>query len=55
MLGKKGYNYDPKKNKFFKGNLNNPFKRKCYNYGDHGHISYDCLYPDKREVQVQEE
>jgi hypothetical protein len=47
-IGKKGYNYDPKKQKFRalrrSGEGSN---RKCYNCGSYDHLSYDCPKPDK--------
>lgn len=48
---KKGYNYDPKKNKFRPKKFDKfggGDKKKCYNCGNLGHISYDCPHPDKR-------
>ena len=50
-LGKKGYNYGPKKNKFRSKKFNKSSggdKKKCYNCGDYEHMSYYCPHPDKR-------
>ena len=50
-FAKKGYNYDPKKNKFRSRKFGKPGggeKKKCYNCGEFGHLSYDCPHPDKR-------
>jgi hypothetical protein len=55
-IGKKGYNYDPKKQKFQalrrSGEGSN---RKCYNCGSYDHLSYDCPKPDKSLKHKQEE
>jgi hypothetical protein len=47
-IGKKGYNYDPKKQKF-RASIRSGEGRnmKCYNCGSHDHLSYDCPKPDK--------
>jgi hypothetical protein len=48
-IGKKGYNYDPKKQKFRASRRNGEgSNRKCYNCGSYDHLSYDCPKPDKR-------
>jgi hypothetical protein len=48
-IGKKGYNYDPKKQKFRASRRNSEgSNRKCYNCGSYDHLSYDCTKPDKR-------
>jgi hypothetical protein len=48
-IGKKGYNYDPKKQKFRASRRNGEgSNRKCYNRGSFDHLSYDCPKPDKR-------
>jgi hypothetical protein len=48
-IGKKGYNYDPKKQKFQASRRNGEgSKRKCYNCGSYDHLSYDCSKPDNR-------
>ena len=46
-LNKKGYNYDPKKNKFRTRKSNDNVKKMCYNCGKYGHLSYDCPEPSK--------
>ena len=46
-LNKKGYNYDPKKNKFRTRKSNDNAKKMCYNCGKYGHLSYDCPEPSK--------
>jgi hypothetical protein len=47
-IGKKGYNYDPKKQKFPASRRNGEgSNRKCYNCGSYDHLSYDCPRPDK--------
>jgi hypothetical protein len=47
-IGKKGYNYDPKKQKFRASRRNGEgSNRKCYNCGSYDHLSYDCPKPDK--------
>jgi hypothetical protein len=48
-IGKKGYNSDPKKQKFRASRRNDEgSNRKCYNCGSYDHISYDFPKPDKR-------
>jgi hypothetical protein len=48
-IGKKGYNYDPKKQKFRASRRSGEgSNRKCYNCGSYDHLSYDCPKPDKR-------
>jgi hypothetical protein len=48
-IGKKGYNYDPKKQKFRASRRNGEgSNRKSYNCGSYDHLSYDCPKPDKR-------
>jgi hypothetical protein len=48
-IGKKGYNYDPKKQKFRASRRNcEGSNRKCYNCGSYDHLSYDCPKPNKR-------
>jgi hypothetical protein len=48
-IGKKGYNYDPKKQKFRASRRNGEgSNRKCYNCGSYDHLSYDFPKPDKR-------
>jgi hypothetical protein len=48
-IGKKGYNYDPNKQKFRASRRNGEgSNRKCYNCGTYDHLSYDCPRPDKR-------
>ena len=46
-LNKKGYNYDPKKNKLCTRRSNDNAKKMCYNCGKYGHLSYDCPEPSK--------
>ena len=46
-LNKKGYNYDPKNNKFCTRKSNDNAKKMCYNCGKYGHLSYDCPEPSK--------
>ena len=46
-LNKKGYNYDPKKNKFRTRKSNDNAKKMCYNCGKYGHLSYDYSEPSK--------
>jgi hypothetical protein len=47
-IGKKGYNYDPKKQKFRASRRNGEgSNRKFYNCGSYDHLSYDCAKPDK--------
>ncbi|XP_039787282.1 uncharacterized protein LOC120653649 [Panicum virgatum] len=41
-LNKKGYNFDPKKNKFRIRKPKNALKKICYVCGNYGHLSYDC-------------
>jgi hypothetical protein len=48
-IGKKGYNYDPKKQKFWSSSRSGEgSNRKCYNCGSYDHLSYDCPKPDKQ-------
>jgi hypothetical protein len=48
-IGKKGYNYDPKKQKFRASRRNGEgSNRKCYNCGSYDHLSYYCPKPKKR-------
>jgi hypothetical protein len=48
-IGKKGYNYDPEKQKFRASRRNGEgSNRKCYNCGSYDHLSYDCPKHDKR-------
>jgi hypothetical protein len=48
-IGKKGYNYDPKKQKFRAPRRNGEGSNmKCYNCGSYDHLSYDCPKTDKR-------
>jgi hypothetical protein len=48
-IGKKGYNYDPKKQKFRASRrYGEGSNRKCYNCGSYDHLSYDCPKPNKR-------
>jgi hypothetical protein len=48
-IGKKGYNYDPKKQKFRASRRSGErSNQKCYNCGSYDHLSYDCPKPDKR-------
>jgi hypothetical protein len=56
-IGKKGYNYDPKKQKVQASRRNGEgSSRKCYNCGSYDHLSYDCPKPDKcvSSIQAQE-
>jgi hypothetical protein len=47
-IGKKGYNYDPKKQKFRSSRRSGEgSNRKCYHCGSYDHLSYDCPKPDK--------
>jgi len=41
-LNKKGYNFDPKKNKFRTRKPKDALKKICYVCGKYGHLSYDC-------------
>ena len=41
-LNKKGYNFDPKKNKFRTRKPKDTLKKICYVCGKYGHLSYDC-------------
>ena len=41
-LNKKGYNIDPKKNKFRTRKPKDNLKKICYVCGKYGHLSYDC-------------
>ncbi|XP_039797549.1 uncharacterized protein LOC120662475 [Panicum virgatum] len=41
-LNKKGYNFDPKKNKFCTRKPKDALKKICYVCGKYGHLSYDC-------------
>ncbi|WP_217550835.1 zinc finger CCHC domain-containing protein, partial [Pantoea sp. GbtcB22] len=45
-INKKGFNFDPKR-KAFRPRKDD--KKKCYNCGENGHISYECPKPDKRK------
>jgi hypothetical protein len=48
-IGKKGYNYYPKKKKFRASRISGEgSNRKCYNCGSYDHQSYDCPKLDKR-------
>ena len=46
-LNKKGYNYDPKKNKFYTWRNQDNTNKMCYNCGKYEHLSYDCPEPIK--------
>ena len=46
-LNKKGYNYDPKKNKFRTRRNQDNSNKMCYNCGKYRHLSYDCPEPIK--------
>jgi hypothetical protein len=47
-IGKKGYNCDPKKQKFRSSRRSGEgSNRKCYNCGSYEYLSYDCPKPDK--------
>ena len=46
-LNKKGYNYDPKKNKFCTRRNQDNTNKMCYNCGKYEHLSYDCPEPIK--------
>jgi len=46
-LNKRGYNYDPKKNKFRTRKSKDNVKNVCYNCGKYGHLSYDYPEPSK--------
>jgi hypothetical protein len=47
-IGKNGYNYDPKKQKFWASRRSGEgSNRKCYNCGSYEYLSYDCPKPDK--------
>ena len=41
-LNKKGYNFDPKKNKFRTRKPKDNLKKICYICGKNDHLSYDC-------------
>ena len=47
-LNEKGYNFDPKRNKFRTRKTKDAIKKKCYNCGKYGHLSYDCQEPDMK-------
>jgi hypothetical protein len=48
-IGKKGYNYNPKKQKFRASRRSGEGSNwKCYNCESYDHLSYDCPKPDKR-------
>jgi hypothetical protein len=56
-IGKKGYSFDPKKGVFHPSGSDK--NKKCYNYGEKGHISPNCFKPVKKRYssknkQVQE-
>ena len=46
-LNKRGYNYDPKKNKFRTRKSKENVKKMCYNCGKYGHLLYNCPEPSK--------
>jgi hypothetical protein len=48
-IDKKGYNYDPKKQKFRASRRSGEGSNtKCYTCGSYDHLSYDCPKPNKR-------
>ena len=54
-LNKKGYNYDPKKNKFHTRRNQDNTNKTCYNCGKYGHLSYDCpepIKPNKKAINT---
>ncbi|XP_039805102.1 uncharacterized protein LOC120669409 [Panicum virgatum] len=54
-LNKKGYNYDPKKNKFRTRRNQDNSNKMCYNCGKYGHLPYDCPEPIKPNKNQEDE
>jgi len=54
-LNKKGYNYDPKKNKFRTRRNQDNSNKMCYNYGKYENLSYDCPEPIKPNKKQEDE
>src|SRR6185437_11126738 len=54
-LNKKGYNYDPKKNKFCTRKSKENVKKMCYNCGKYDHLSYDCPEPSKLNKKQEDD
>ncbi|XP_025825200.1 uncharacterized protein LOC112900569 [Panicum hallii] len=54
-FNKKGYNYDPKKNKFRTRRNKEGGNKKCYNCGKYDHISYDCPEPSRINKKHEDE
>ncbi|WVZ98807.1 hypothetical protein U9M48_044188 [Paspalum notatum var. saurae] len=51
-INKKGFNFDSKR-KAFRPRRDD--KKKCYNCGENGHISYECPKPDKRKGKIKKD
>ena len=52
-LNKKGYKFDPKKNKFCTRKPKDNLKKICYVCGNYGHLSYD--YPQESNKNQDED